>query len=284
MAIINNLDPSFWEDRRFLRWRLMRLNSQYREDVDILWEAFWAWFDNNAVKSYRDGRRSKQEFEIPEEDYEYSLDSCFEKVKDDQTLREYEAIHKNFYPNPEVNFLAWDELIRLSECVEEIWHTRPGGYFIEILNSESYEFDLSHIESWGGPISRAVYDSKREAVLVTGGREEIELNPGRLLWIEPCPIPWAIRFPLSIYLYSLPPWPEKMGRPQYWGLNLLVYELSQTGMKDGQIAHLLRRSASNLLFGNVKSYSDSSDKDPLLVRIADIKMKVKEAVSQAYPF
>jgi len=37
IPLIKNLHPSFWEDRHFLGWQLMRLDKNYQKNVDILW-------------------------------------------------------------------------------------------------------------------------------------------------------------------------------------------------------------------------------------------------------
>jgi len=90
------------------------------------------------------------------------------------------------------------------------------------------------------------------------------------------PLPWTIRFPCPMFLYEIPGSRKARkgkGRPQDWGFNLLVYELSQAGMKNMDIARQL--------FG-VKKPPGSIYKEPTLVRINTIKKTIGEAVSQAY--
>jgi hypothetical protein len=121
---------------------------------------------------------------------------------------------------------------------------------------------------------------------LTDSKKKITLNPRNLGSLRPCPIPWQIRFPFIFCLETLHPWPVKgKGRPQDWRLNVLVYELSQAGIKDKEIGNLLRKCPiPNLLFGAIKHYEGTLDKDPILVRINTIKRTVEKAVSQAYPF
>lgn len=144
IPIIQNLDASFWENPLFIRWQLMRLNKMYQEDVDTLWEALWSWFNDKVVEPFEDCNSSEEEVEIPEKDYEFSLDGCFRAVKDHQALRECEAIHKNFYPDPQFYFSIWDEFGRSNEYVEDIWHKREGGYFIENPNSLQMRNGVRH--------------------------------------------------------------------------------------------------------------------------------------------
>lgn len=91
------------------------------------------------------------------------------------------------------------------------------------------------------------------------------------------PLPWTIRFPCPMFLCEIPDSSKarkKKGRPHNWGFNLLVYELSQAGMKDMDIARLL--------FGVQRSTENYPDKESALVRIYTIKNTIGNAVSQAY--
>jgi hypothetical protein len=94
----------------------------------------------------------------------------------------------------------------------------------------------------------------------------------------PPPIPWIFRFPSPGDLALLPTFPGEgkqiRGRPSNWAENLLVYELSQAGMKNKQIAELV--------LGVEKFYK--IDKDPIYVRINTILRTVEKVVSKAYPF
>ena len=114
----------------------------------------------------------------------------------------------------------------------------------------------------------------------------VDFNQGISFSSDLWPIPWQIRFPSRYLLNHIPAWPQKKpkkGRPLDWALDLLVSELSQANMKNKEIATLLRASASKLLFGEVRAYKGTSDKDPFLVRINDIKKRVKKILSKVYP-
>jgi hypothetical protein len=80
-----------------------------------------------------------------------------------------------------------------------------------------------------------------------------------------------------MFLYEIPDSSKakkKKGRPHNWGFNLLVYELSQAGMKDMEIARYF--------YGIEKSTGNFPDKETTLVRINTIKNTVDRHVSQAY--
>ena len=97
-------------------------------------------------------------------------------------------------------------------------------------------------------------------------------------------IPYQIRFPFprlidGIHLHGLPMMGKGIGRhrKENWPINLLVYELSEAGMKNMEIARLL--------FGVEKSTEFRPDeiKHPILVKIAKIKDRVEGYVSEIYP-
>ncbi len=68
------------------------------------------------------------------------------------------------------------------------------------------------------------------------------------------------------------------GRPQNWLINLLIYELSEAGMKNMEIARLLFEIDSST------EYWPDETKHPILVKIATIKRAIEKTVSKAYPF
>jgi hypothetical protein len=41
IPILLNLHPSFWEDQHFLRWQLIRLNTDYQASVEKIWHDRW---------------------------------------------------------------------------------------------------------------------------------------------------------------------------------------------------------------------------------------------------
>ena len=45
IPFVQKLDSSFWENRSFLRWQLMRLNKVYQEDVCKVWKKYMRYRD-----------------------------------------------------------------------------------------------------------------------------------------------------------------------------------------------------------------------------------------------
>ena len=41
VPIFLNLHPSFWENQHFLRWQLIRLNTEYQTSVEKIWYDRW---------------------------------------------------------------------------------------------------------------------------------------------------------------------------------------------------------------------------------------------------
>ena len=102
----------------------------------------------------------------------------------------------------------------------------------------------------------------------------------KILRMLPIPIPPRVRFPMPfLQLLLLPPWPTgKRGRISNWSRNLLVYELSQSGMTDTHIAILL--------FGREvdHSYRGKNDKDEIFSKIAGYRETVKNSIDRSFPF
>jgi len=46
--LLNEVHPSFWENPKFLRWQLMRLNDQYQNDIDALCEAYSHYWEDDS--------------------------------------------------------------------------------------------------------------------------------------------------------------------------------------------------------------------------------------------
>lgn len=264
IPLIKNLHSSFWKDSRFLRWQLVRLNINYQKDVKDFWLNVWIWIKKeldikHPGKSSILSEMEKHNFNFPpidkimlkkcikiigeREDFDFLMNNIFEKF----------GCYKDYPPYENETFPHWDD--RYED--ENMMHCQ----FLcdQFLNKLENNPDHSIPGHWPYP---------------------------NLLSGIPT-IPHNIRFPNSLVIEDIPPWrnegKKKPGRPQDWALNLLIFELSQAGMKNKEISHLIRTSADNLLFGVVKYYDGSSDKDPFLVRINDIKKRVQEVVSQAYP-
>jgi hypothetical protein len=102
------------------------------------------------------------------------------------------------------------------------------------------------------------------------------------------PIPYYIRFPFPFFIgypqnSLLIKWRYSIkGRPQHWALNCLIYELSQSGVKDKQIANLLRSKCPDMLWGFVKQYTENLGKDPLLTRINTIRKTMDKTVTSIF--
>jgi hypothetical protein len=203
----------------------------------------------------------------------YRVWTWFARKKTDKTTPiNRELLYKRFPPVPPEAFEKWRE---------------------DTLNMENYiilekAFNaFTDFPPYPGETFQQWYDSQyynRNHPATQWYRADNLLSlPERLDLAEPPPIPWVVRFPLPHFLENIPSRPPKRARPQEWALNLLVYELSQAGLKNAEITKLLRKSGK-LLFGVVKSYKGTSDKDPLLVRIYDIKKKrIEKEVFEAYP-
>ena len=243
IPLIENLHPSFWENPRFLGWQLLRLNENYQKDVDFLWNKLRRWFESN--------RQQKEE-----------------------SLSDYEIIQNDFLPHPNQTFKDWDKALHLIGATSFI-----GYVIIDPEAKTNNDTDLH----WLGPISKIVLNPDGNSfdieIIRSGRKEKMVFSPGKLKSYRPPPIPWTVRFPSPSNLNEIPPWPKKgktiRGRPQNWGKNLIVYELSQAEMRDMEIARLL--------FGIEKSTEFYPQKDPILVRINTMKETVKKAVSQVYP-
>lgn len=93
-------------------------------------------------------------------------------------------------------------------------------------------------------------------------------------------IPHTIRFPHPwirplLPLHKLSALTIRRGHPQDWLLNLLIFELSQAGIKNAEIGRLL--------FGMKKSRPSASEpKSPILVRINKTLKQTEKIVSESY--
>jgi hypothetical protein len=252
ISLIQNLHPSFWSDPKFIRWQLVRLNKNYQKVVDTLWYKFWSWFDDKYSDVINLDRETLDQYFAPH----------FPKGKFSELLMlRYQNSVSYDGGFIERCFTCWGEFKPSTEESIEDWRTNIGDIFMDNLNWESLISLLCAIEKENSEIR--------------------SLMPGWCIrGIKPSPIPWTVRFPIPFMLDRFPDWPEEgkkiKGRPPKWAENLLVYELSQAGMKDMDIVRLLFRID--------KSTEFYPDKNPILVRINTIKKTVQKVVSQAYPF
>jgi hypothetical protein len=202
IPILLNLHQSFWENQHFLRWQLMRLNTEYQTSVEKIWYEKWTGA----------GITERQQIEKYFFDFR---DGIPRKIDTYQTWK----------------FTAWIE---------------------EDNNGE-----------------------RRFGIKVAELMEKWKINFP--------PIPWVFRFIPRGYLDQLPLIPgyrndrPPRGRPiEHWARNLLVYELSQAGMKNMETARLL--------FGVKKSTENwlKAPKHPVLVKIAKVKKAMEKLVSKSY--
>lgn len=202
IPILLNLHRSFWQNRHFLRWQLIRLNTEYQAAVEKIWRDRWT----HARKIER------QEIE----ELFFDFHDCIPRKID--TYRTWE-------------FAGWSK-------DDKIGKRRFGVQIPELKAMWKVNFP---------------------------------------------PIPWVFRFIPRGYLNQLPRIPgygygKPRGRPiKLWAKNLLVYELSQSGMKNMEIARLV--------FGVKKSteYWLKTPKHPILVKIAKVKEAMNEIISKSYP-
>jgi hypothetical protein len=68
IPIFSNLHRSFWENPHFLRWQLIRLNTEYQTDVEEIWRKRWT----------RAGMAERQEIE----QYFFDFKDCFPRKID----------------------------------------------------------------------------------------------------------------------------------------------------------------------------------------------------------
>jgi hypothetical protein len=218
----------------------MRLNRNYQKYVDKVWWIFWGWQRYWEKDEYFDCEAIYDNFPpLPKEPFR----KWFDRVGFDNSFRIIELYFNSFgdaSPIPQEEFKMW--------CDRTSGHT--------VFPATAYPTVVDFFSEQG----------------------KILILPVELHRVTPPPIPWTVRFPTTYFLNKIPPWCNegkiKSGRPpKDWASNLLVYELSQAGMKNMEVAKLLFRERSEKL-----------DKDPVLVRINTIIKTVEKAISHAYRF
>jgi len=204
----------------------------------------------------------------------------------------------------DTNFLYW-QILRLNKnyqkAAEGVWKIHPLGQTVNQLLYLSFFFEdfppeqKESIHVWEDRLepqsSRADWDL-RSLIKISSLSQNTYPPPSppsifryfsKSLGLGFQPIPHHVRFPLPILLSNLSDSPlkdffEKKGRPPKWARNLLIYELSQAGMKDMEIARLL--------FGVKKSTENWPDKPkhPILAKIYKTKRTMEKIISESYPF
>lgn len=252
IPFIRNIDLSFWENPKFLRWQLMRLNKNYKKEVDKVWWEFWteAKYKNYPKDLKKTIKKIYEGFppmlQEPLEKWK-KKDSKYYSLGGLKLILKYFRIFDNFKPLLHETFDEWHERLAHTELDPIRFHSMLETQFIDKKGGSMVAF-------W------------------------------KLDMLNLPPIPWCVRFPFPPFLDRIPPWPNKKkkgaGRPQGSfkdsGKNLLIYELSQGGMQDMEIARLL--------FGIKKSTEKWPDKHSTLSWIFNIKRAVEKVVLQVYPF
>lgn len=196
-----------------------------------------------------------------------------------RTVPTFLNLHPSFWENP--YFLRW-QLTRLNTKyqarVKKIWREKwiQAG-MTERQEIEQYFFDfrdcfprkIDTYETWG--FTGWITDK--------GGKRYFGVTVFELMkkWdVDFPPIPWVFRFIPEGYLLQMAPVQSRPGRPmENWANNLCVYELSQLGMKDTEIA--------KLIYGINKSTEYYPDKHDILVKIFKIKKSLKTVITDSLP-
>jgi len=204
-----------------------------------------------------------------------------------KTIPIFLNLHSSFWEDQ--LFLRW-QLIRLNAdyqaSVEKTWHDRwTRAAITEQQQIEKYFFDfrdciprkIDTFQTWefAGWVEEDKNGSRRFGIQVAELMENWRVNFP--------PIPWVFRFTPRGYLDQVSLIPgyghgkPKRGRPvEDWAKNLLVYELSEAGMRNMEIARLV--------FGVKKSTENwpSVPKHPILVKIAKVEKAMKRKISKSY--
>ena len=207
-----------------------------------------------------------------------------ERIKESIPL--IENLHPSFWDEPE--FLTW-QIVRLNrdyqKFIVHLWGNIHLWGDVDSLNFLSVDYlplFQESIDDWKAKERFAEYNLRyfeRFPFFISGRYKEFFNSLPNYFKVRFAPIPHSVRFPLPILLNIFPylkvgrRYFKLKGRPQDWGRNLLVYELSQAGMKNMEIARLL--------FGVEKWTERWPDKHPILVRIDAIKKTVEKAISQS---
>jgi hypothetical protein len=248
IASILKLHPSFWRNPKFLQWQLMRLNKDYREYYDL------------KISKLEKGSG-------------YQLPQGVANVSPKETLGQWykrwlDAAHDLVSMDTALSFV-----ITLGR-IESL--PFPGETFEKWSSRVSNNND---IQSEGmGLIAKAIFDSVEKKSLDDPIIKETlrDLNEEKSLWLPY--IHPDIRFPLPFLLELIPSRLNRARGPiQNWPRNLLVYELSQKGIRDTDIAVWL--------FGMPKeAYRGQSGKNRILSHIDRIKRTISKSVDKALPY
>jgi len=248
IPFILRLHPSFWGNPKFLQWQLMRLNEDYKKYYELKISKLEEGLEVQLPKDLIDVSHE----ETLGQWYKRWLDAAYDLVSTDTVLSFVIMLGKiEFLPFPGETF--------------EKWSHRVGSN-----NDAQYE--------GMGLIAKAIFDSIEEKSLDNPIIKETlrDLNEEKSVWLPY--IHPDVRFPLPLLLELIPSRLIKARGPiQNWPRNLLVYELSQKGIRDTDIAVWL--------FGmQKKPYRGQPGKNRLLSHIDRIKRTVSKSVDKALPY
>lgn len=239
IPLIKNLDSS-WNHPDHIGWQILRLNKDYQKDVIAFYKNFHLWADLSFY-----GFLFADFPPCPKESF---YDYTHRYVTDDKK--------KDYWTKS--SMLCWQKILPLSDRIplDQLWDLRKKigtaiHYHPKDIGIIDFDYFVKHVH--------------------------INLNrripfPYNVRFL----CPWVDMYGTSIDMnYSLA---RGKGRPQNWLINLLIYELSEAGMKNMEIARLL--------FGVDSSteYWPDETKHPVLVKIATIKRAIGKTISKAYPF
>lgn len=231
-------------------------------------------------------------------EYSHKLIEQIKKPANIETIKQSIPIIQSLDPSfwDDANFLTW-QIIRLNRKYQEfilrLWGKKSKKlvYKLDLFFEDFPPLPGESFEEWNDRLENYCFDyiekifehitSPENNKGLTISKKNFSLflkSLNKLFNVKFVPIPHTIRFPSPVLLSDFAHYPmerlfKKKGRPTNWGLNLLVYEFSQAGMKDMQIARLLFGVGSSTYL----------DKHPALVRIENIKKTIGKVVSQAFP-
>lgn len=242
------LHPSFWGNPKFLQWQLMRLNKDYREYYDLKISKLEKGLEHRLPKEVV----KVSPKETLDQWYKRWLDAAHDLVSIDTVLIFVITLGKiEFHPFLRENFKKWSYRV----CYNDDTQYEGMSLIAKTI------FDSIEDKSLNNPIIKQTL---------------WELDEEKTLWLPY--IHPDIRFPLPFLLELIPSRSNNVRGPkQNWPRNLLVYELSQKGIRDTDIGILL--------FGMEKNpYRGQSGKNRILSHIDRIKRTIGKSVDKALPY
>lgn len=285
---------SFWQNRRFVTWQLLRRNSQYRQEVKDLSKDSRVFLPKRSYPPSSSG----EIFEHWNHGIELFTELVCQPGKVDEFKAQLAEMPKRLYswpPQPDQlmfrNWLDGKELKRKIPYKDLFFGqlTKSGiplptkmmnalGFKLKVIpRAASSQSSLMVIRTKGNliEVSMPFHNDGRKLVVIPLVDPGVDFPP-------PAFLPRFTRFPPSAkdkkahgsYLYDqkFEPVSTGRGRPQKIKDALKVWDLSNNGMKDADIArHLLQLSYP------------WPDKSPALQRVHDLKRSAHQAIQDIYP-